>query len=172
MFTTLLHSGCRSTSFIENDSVKTVGQKVRPFRQTRSILIISQLSLGLKYIDWEESIRNCLEHFVEKKEPGDGSESNVGGNESTAGGTIDLSKVGDTKVALRIEIERSIRVFKKMKDDAILDVNDIVFDKSLLSALPKNLVIEAIAAQLQTDEMCLKSKQPPVYIVYLILMVG
>lgn len=113
-------------------------------------------SLGLKYIDWEESIRNCLEHFVEKKEPGDGSESNVGGNESTAGGTIDLSKVGDTKVALRIEIERSIRVFKKMKDDAILDVNDIVFDKSLLSALPKNLVIEAIAAQLQTDEMCLK----------------
>ena len=69
-------------------------------------------------------------------------------------GTIDLTKVDDAHVALRLEIERAIRVSRKMKDDALLDLNDVVYDKLLLSTLPSNLVSEAIAAQVLTDEQC------------------
>lgn len=110
-------------------------------------------------------MKNCLENFVEKPTPAgcistDDKEDKGRNNVTTGhgGGTIDLSKVDDAYVALRLEIERSIRVSKKLKDDAVLDLNDIVYDKHLLAILPKNLVTEAIAAQLLCDEQCQKRK--------------
>lgn len=125
-------------------------------------------SLGLKYINWVTSVKNCLETLVEKPPPSSLETSADEKNEKNdvvsgegaeeLGGTIDLSKIDDAHIALRLEIERSIRVFKKMKDDAVFDLNDVVYDKLLLAALPNNLVTEAIAAQLQMDELCQKRK--------------
>lgn len=119
--------------------------------------------LGLKYIDWITSVKNCLEKFVEKKAPEDetgGTEEKKEGERvgTGQGGTIDLTKVDDAHVALRMEIERCIRVSKKLKDDAVLEVKDIVFDKVLLGILPKNLVVETIAALILLDEQCQKRK--------------
>jgi len=116
-------------------------------------------TLGIKYIDWVTSVKNCLEKFVEKKSNvTDGMEEKKEGDSVVTGeeGTIDLTQVDDAHVALRMEIERCIRVSKKMKDDAVLEISDIVFDKVLLGILPKNLVAEAIAAQILLDEQCQK----------------
>lgn len=117
-------------------------------------------TLGLKYIDWITSVKNCLEKFVEKKAPegetGGTEEKKDGESVTGQGGTIDLTQVDDAHVALRLEIERCIRVSKKMKDDAVLEIKDIVFDKVLLGILPKNLVAETIAALILLDEQCQK----------------
>lgn len=115
--------------------------------------------MGLKYLDWVTSVKNCLEKFVEKKTESEGTEEKKDGDVVVGeGGTIDLTKVDNAHVALRLEIERCIRVSKKMKDDAVLEMKDITFDKTLLGILPKNLVSESIAAQILLDEQCQKRK--------------
>jgi hypothetical protein len=129
---------------------------------------VNLYSLGLKYIDWVTSVTNCLENFVEKSKSSaearklEGGEGTGGADETSVvtggGATIDLTKIDNAHVALRLEIERVIRVSKKMKDDAVFELKDVVFDKHLLSILPKNLVQEAIAAQLSCEEQCQKRK--------------
>ena len=127
--------------------------------------VFSMYRLGLKYVDWALSVRHCLEAFSQKAPPEEiqeafkrGETFNNNQQDRLEDVTIDLSEVRDSHVALRLEIERVIKVSRKMKDDAVLDLNTVTFDKQLLATIPKTEVIDAVAALITTDEQCLKRK--------------